>query len=411
MALSTSDWVWNPYTVLNLDLTASGFTCVGLNRFKARCGWVLESHRISAARGFLDAMAKTDPAAVNYDSFRQIARWLLCGDWHQDQNAMIIASWKTLVADFLAEKKKQETRRIETSRSPRMQPQLAGNVLINQELEDLRRERYNMQEYTETLQDKKFELSAQVGTLTAQVLELRNIESGLCHEVQDTRARGEAAELRSSSRVNYLSSLVTKYQEELGSNAFTRRRIESAQAELANQNNELRSQVAAYRDDLNAKTVAQHQTETTQTALTKRNNTLHAELLAAQIELPSARQQLLEKDKALTEQKAASDAEVSRLKGIEERLKESIASEKRQLQQELETIRSTRSAKVLQLNEQIRDLQAAMQAQIAASEAKLHQQRTSSGAEITRLREEIDRLKSRGWRTHFRAIVKRLRWV
>ena len=400
MALSTSDWAWNPYTVLNLDLTASGFTCVGLNRFKARCGWVLEPHRISAARVLLDAMAKTEPAAVNYDSFRQIARWLLCGDWHQDQNAMIIASWKKLVADFLAEKKKQE-----------MHPQLAGNILINQALEHLRRERYNMKEYTETLKDEKFELSAQVGTLTAQVLELRSIESGLRQEVQDTRARGEAAELRSSSRVNYLSSLVTKYQEELGSNAFTRRRIESAQAELTNQNNELRSRVAKYRDDLNAKTVAQHQTETTQTALTKRNNTLHAELLAAQIELPSARQQLLEKDKALTEQKAVSDAEVSRLKGIEERLKESIASEKRQLQQELETIRSTRSAKILQLNEQIRDLQAAMQAQIAASEAELHQQRTSSGAEMTRLREEIDRLKSRGWRTHFRAIVKRIRWV
>lgn len=400
MALSTSDWAWNPYTVLNLDLTASGFTCVGLNRFKARCGWVLEPHRISTARVFLDAMAKTEPAAVSYDSFRQIARWLLCGDWHQGQNAIIIASWKKLVADFLAEKKKQE-----------MHPQLAGNVLINQELEDLRRERYNMKEYTKTLEDKKFKLSAQVGTLTAQVLELRSIESGLRQEVQDTGARGEAAELRSSSRVNYLSSLVTRYQEELGSNAFTRMRIELAQAEMTNQNDELRSQVAEYRDDLNAKTVAQHQTETTQTALTKRNNTLHAELLAAQIELPSARQQLLEKDKALTEQKAASDAEVSRLKGIEERLKESIASEKRRLQQELETIRSTRSAKILQLNDQIRDLQAAMQAQIAASEAVLHQQRTSSGAEMTRLREEIDRLKSRGWRTHLRAIVKRIRWV
>lgn len=100
--MTTTPWI--PAEVLHLDLSASGFACIGYAASKGRkCRNPIAWANCEESAKILQKMSRLDPQSQRVDDkLEELASRLLCSRWHQDQAGITKSQWQCHIDDYQA---------------------------------------------------------------------------------------------------------------------------------------------------------------------------------------------------------------------------------------------------------------------------------------------------------------------
>lgn len=112
---------WDPQTILNVDPSDPGFTCVGFAPSQGRrCHNPIAAHNRSFARKIFYVLGKLSPMAANVDNLLDsLAPRVLCQRNHQGQAYSMVATWQAKVdalADMLERERAEEESQLQLER-------------------------------------------------------------------------------------------------------------------------------------------------------------------------------------------------------------------------------------------------------------------------------------------------------